>query len=33
VPFGNGVLAIRNPRGGETDDATENDAFISYLVN
>ena len=33
VPFGNGVLAIRNPRGGETADATENDAFVSYLTN
>lgn len=32
VPFGNGVLAIRNPRGGETDDATENDAFVAYLI-
>lgn len=33
VPFGDGVLAIRNPRGGETADATENDAFVSYLAN
>ena len=33
VPFGDGVLAIRNPRGGETTDATENDAFVSYLSN
>ena len=32
VPFGDGLLAIRNPRGGETPDATENDAFVSYLV-
>ena len=32
VPFGEGVLAIRNPRGGETADATESDAFVSYLV-
>lgn len=33
VPFGEGILAIRNPKGGETEDATENDAFVTYLVN
>ncbi len=33
VPFGEGQLVIRNPRGGETADATENDAFVSYLLN
>ena len=33
VAFANGTLVIRNPRGGETADATENDAFVSYLLD